>query len=723
MEQITFLTSSLSFLVLMLIASGTFLLSRKIHFPYTVLLVIVGLFLVPLSNIEAFSFINHFKLTPDILFFIFLPILLFEASYKIEYKKIVKDWRAIGMLAVFWLALSAGIIGIVLFYLFWFIWLQIPFLVTLLLGVIISATDPVAVLAIFHSIGAPRRLALLFEWESLFNDGTAVALFLVVLGVIMSGVGVDSATFVYWGISFVSMMVWWALFGGTLGMIFSKLIGFVRNDEGVEIVLTMVLAHLTFVLSEVITHYFHHTLHIEYIGISGVVATVIAGIVMGNYGRYKVTPKVEKHVRKIWEFMAFISNSIVFILIGLILSSDMDGIDYSILILPSVITIIVVWIARAISIYLPVGILNIFNMWEKIPLSWQHILSWGSLRGALALMMVLLIPWKWDEGYEKILEFQERVWWAYDFSIKDFILVVVVACIMFTLLIKATTIPVLMRKTKVSALKNFERFEYFEGNILMLIKVLAKLDRMYDTKKIIKKEYKQLKDKYWTRLEQAVEEFKKFLDKNNHSSEKLIKRAISLHSLGAEKKFLKALFLWNEIQEKNFRYILRKIDQQIERLSSWKEQLRKAVKGKNDYDIFQKLAIFAYRTKKTPADVFIRNRARIIILTRVIGELEELQRFDLGFNKAVFKDIIEFYNELLRKAKKKQNKVISNYEKIAVSLDTKLAEKSIFTLEYKMIDDMFDKGIISDKLYIRFKDEIEEEFYSDVKNNLETFCN
>ena len=705
----------------MLIASWVFLFSRKYHFPYTVLLVIVGLFLVPLSNLEIFSFINHFKLTPDILFFVFLPILLFEASYKIDYKKIVSDWRAIWILAVFWLVLSAWIIGWALYWIFALIWLQIPFLVTLLFWVIISATDPVAVLSIFHSVGAPRRLALLFEGESLFNDGTAVALFLVVLGIIMSGTGVMWMTFVYWWFSFLSMMIWWAVFWGVLGMIFSKTIGYVRNDEGVEIVLTMVLAHLTFVLSEVITHYFHHTLHIEYIWVSGVVATVIAWIVMWNYGKYKVTPKVEKHVRKLWEFMAFVSNSIVFILIGLILS-DIKWIDWRIFIWPIFITIILVSIARAISIYIPIWFLNTFKLWEKIPLNWQHILSWGSLRWALALMMVLLIPWEWDTNFDKIVAFQNSVWWEYDFSIKDFILVLVIACIMFTLIIKATTIPLLMRKTKVSDLWDFERFEYFEWNILMLIKVLAKLESMLKSWRIIKKEYKFLNKKYSSRLEKAVKDFKKFLKNHDKKSDKLIRRAVWLHSLGAEKKFLKELFLWNEIGEKNFRYILRKIEQQIDRLSTGKAQLRKVIKWDNDYDIFQRIALLAYNEKQSPADIFIRNRARIIIIKRVLHELEELQKFDLWFSRKVFDDIIVFYEDLLAKAKKKLNKVISNYEKTTIVLDTKLAEKSIFTLEYKMIRDMFDKWIISAKLYIKFKNEIEQDFYSDVKHDLETFC-
>ena len=98
--EASFLTITLSFLILLLISSFTFLFTRKFNLPYTVVLVIVGILLVPLSKTETFSFINHFKLTPDVLFYVFLPILLFEASYKIDYRKLLKDWRAIGLLAV-----------------------------------------------------------------------------------------------------------------------------------------------------------------------------------------------------------------------------------------------------------------------------------------------------------------------------------------------------------------------------------------------------------------------------------------------------------------------------------------------------------------------------------------------------------------------------------------------------------------------------------------------
>jgi len=724
MEQITFLTWTLSFLILLLISSFTFLFTRKFNLPYTVILVVIWLLLVPLSQIELFSFINHFKLTPDILFFIFLPTLLFEASYKIDYRKMVKDWRAISLLAIVWISISSLVIGSALYYIFPFFGFEIPFLVTLLFWVIISATDPVAVLAIFQSIWAPKRLALLFEWESLFNDGTAVALFLVVLWVIMSGWTVDFYTFAWWFTSFLSMMLWGAILWWIIWISFAKFVWTIKNAESVEIMLTMILAHITFLIAELITHILHKELHIHYLGVSWVIATVIAWIVMWNYGKYKITPKVEKHVEQMWEFFAFVSNSIVFILIGLIVS-DLGHINLNHFILPIIVSVFVVASARALSIYLPIGFLNKLNLWEKIPLSWQHIMSWWSLRWSLALMMVLLIPWEWQEWFDKILSFQQSVWWAYDFSIRDFVLVIVVGCIMFTLLVKATTIPALMRKTKVSKLHDFEKFEYFEWNILMLIKVLSKIESMYNKWWLVKKEYKSLKNKYESKLNKSVSDLRKFLEDHKDDSNDLIRRAINLHALWAEKKFLKELFLWNEIWEKNFRYTLRKIEKQIDRLHSGKKQFRKKSDWKSktvsDYNIFQKIWIWAYKEKYLPSEIFIRHRAKMIIIKKVLFELEELKKLDLWFNSSVFDNAVEFYSELHENAKKKFNKILSDFPDTSIKLDIKLAEKSIFTLEESVISEMYSKWVISDKLYIKFKDEIDEEFYSDVTENLETF--
>lgn len=710
--EVTFLSSSLSLFFLLTVSVFTYLISKKINFPYTVLLLIVWLLLIPLSRIEFFSFINHFQLTPDILFYVFLPILIFESAYNMNYRQVLKNWKSISALAIFWLLISALIIGWVMYIVFPFLWFEIPFLVCLLFWSLISATDPVAVLSIFKSIWAPRRLTLIFEGESLFNDGTALALFLVILGIILSW-EITGLTYVEWIGSFASMMIGWILFWSFTWVLFSKIIGKIKNNEMVEISLTMILAHVTFILSEIISHHVH--IWGFELKISWVIATSIAWIIIWNYGRYKISPKVEAHMNQFWEFFAFLCNSLVFILMWLILSHI--NVNFSMFIIPILATIVIVIIARWLSIYLPIWIINALKLEEHIPMSWQHLLSWWSLRWALALMMVLMVPWVWDSGYEKVLTFQESVGWSFWFDIREFLIVITIWSIMFTLFIKATTIWYMMRKFGATKLHELEQFEQQESKILSLLKMLSKLDSLYQKNYLTISEVNNLKTKYETRLKQATDSLKKLIkDLWNENGKALIQRALSLHALGIEKQYLKDLFTHNEIWEKNFKYILNKINRQIERLESGKSQLKEFADDIIEPDIFQKLiSIFAHH-EKSFVDDYVINRTKSIITRKVIKELKKLSEIDFGFDTIMFDDIIGLYERFNTAANEKKDTIFKQNENEISVVESKLTDKSLLKLEENIIKDLYAKEIITPKLHIQFMDEIENEILKDVKS-------
>ncbi|MDD5769390.1 MAG: sodium:proton antiporter [Candidatus Gracilibacteria bacterium] len=709
--EVTFLSATLSLFFLLAMSVFTYILSKKINFPYTVLLLIVGLILIPLSKIELFSFINHFDLTPNVLFYVFLPILIFESAYNMNYRQILKNWKSISGLAIFGLLISAIIIGLLMYFIFPLIGFKIPFLVCLLFGSLISATDPVAVLSIFKSIGAPRRLTLIFEGESLFNDGTSLALFLVVLGIILSG-EMNIWTYVEGFGSFSSMMIGGIIFGSITGVLFSKIIGKIRNNEMAEITLTMILAHLTFILSEVISE------HINIFGfelkISGVIATSIAGIIIGNYGRYKISPKVEAHMNQFWEFFAFIANSLVFILMGLILSHI--EVNFNSFIIPIFIVIIIVILARAVSVYIPIYVINKLKMEENIPKNWQHLLSWGSLRGALALMMVLMVPGVGDKNYDKIQAFQNSVGWNFDFGIKDFLIVITIGSIMFTLFIKATTIGVMMRKLGATKLHELEEFEHQEGKILAHLKMLEKLDNLYKKNYLTINEVNNLRLKYEDELKIAIEYLKEFINlKGKDNGNELIVKALSLHALGIEKQYLKDLFTYNEIGEKNFKYIFNKINRQIERLEGGKPQLKDIVGEKTQYDIFQKIVNYFSGYENTFIDNYVINRTKAIITRKVIKELKHLSTIDFGFDKKKFDSIIDLYENFNIIANEKKDIIFQKHKSEISIVEGRLADKSLLKLEENVIKDLFSKEIITPKLYIKFMEEIEEGILKDVK--------
>lgn len=378
-----FLLSALSAIALLLVASGTYVLSKRFRFPYTVALVAIGMMLAGISmKFPAIGFLDDFRLTPEVLLYVFLPILLFESAYNIPYKDLLKNVRSVSLLAIVSLVISAAAVGFGLKFSLSLVGIEVPFVITFLFGALISATDPVAVLALFKELGAPKRLTLIFEGESLFNDGTALALFLVVLGIAteMSGGGSEAHQSLFaaavhamglgsagsGALAFVSMIVCGTAFGGFVGVAFSKIIGKLKNEPFLELTLTVALAHATFLASEIVAHFVVPT--------SGVIATTVAAMVVGNYGRLKISPSVEKVMGHYWEFFAFVANSLVFVLIGIMVMEL--PIDWRYFFVPTLVAVAVVMTARAISIYPVIGALNLTKSEDRIPLSWQHLLSW-----------------------------------------------------------------------------------------------------------------------------------------------------------------------------------------------------------------------------------------------------------------------------------------------------------------------------------------------------------
>lgn len=581
-------------------------------------------------------------------------------------------------------------------------------MVCLLFGALISATDPVAVLAIFKTVGAPRRLTMIFEGESIFNDGTALALFLVILGILLEW-NYSPEVFLGGVGSFLCMLFGGIIFGTIFWVGFSKAIGYVKNDEPVEIALTIIMAHLTFILAEVTSHHLYiGDFHVQ---ISWVIATAVAGIIVWNYGRYKISPRVEEYMEKFWSFFAFIANSLVFILMGLILSYI--DIDFSQFVAPIFITIVVVAAARAISIYFPIYILNYFKLEEYIPLNWQHMLAWWSLRWALAVMMVLLIPGVGDVGYEKILAFQESAGWKYPFSVRDFIMVITIGSIMFTLFIKATTIIPLMKRLWIDKLHEVEEFEFYEGKILSHLKIIDKLKQSLDKGYLIQDEYDELYKNYSKELTHATKSLEQLIHKKWNIT--LAKKVLSLHALWIEKQHLKDLFHYNEINEKNFKYVLGKLARQIERLESGNEQLRSISGEMYVPDFFEKIVAYFGWSVSHYSDIYIRNRAKAIVTRKVIKELQELKKVEFGFDTKVFDEVIELYENFNTTANQKMREVFDEHKATMLSLESRLANKSLLKLEEHIVQDLYEKEIITPKLYVKFKEDIEAEMYKDVK--------
>ena len=670
---------------------GVFFVSKKLKIPYTVLLLITGLLLIPLSEISYLSFLSEFELTSEILFFIFLPTLIFESSFNIEFKKFWNNKVAIFSLSIFGFLASTFLIAGGLYYLLPFLGFELPFMFLVLFGTIISATDPVAVLALFKEFGAPKRLAMIFEGESLFNDATSLAVFLIVLEVILKNGQLDLLGGLF---TFCSMLIGGALFGTIIGFGFSKLIEKIRNYQNVEITLTMVVAHLTFIMAEILSE--HLILGGFELKISSIVATVCASIVIGNYGRYKISPQIEVYMHKFWDYFAFISNSLVFVMMGIKFATLVN--NFHVFWPLVIVTILVCSLVRILTVYPTIGLCNLNKKEAKIPRSWQHLLAFGDLKGALAVILLLLVPSDlYIEGYNM------------NFDLYEILTAMTVGVIFFTLLFKATFLGRLMEKLGINKLSQLEKLEYLESKAIIFSKVLNEINKLHKKGYITKETHKKLTTKYSKLYEKAYKTCGKESEKNTN----VFKKMLLVYAIGIEKHSLKNLLLQQEVTEKVFRYLNEKLNYQMQLVEANQTEIYE-FKYKSNGFIKNYLPCFDLKSQihKDPKHLFTYYRALRIISIKVLEELNEISKdnhlkdFD---KKEVFNDIINNYENFLKQSTKKMKQILNNNKRASYKLDENFAQMGIHTIEEKIISDLNKKEMITPKLNLLLREQILDE--------------
>ena len=356
---------AVEFLVVLLIAASVIaIVAKRFRFPYTVALVVGGLMLSWLRLPHLSPLVPGQRpdwLTPDVILFLFLPALVFEGSLKLQLRELQRDSASLLLLANLGVLVAAFVVG---YLVHWSTGL--PVSAALLFGAIISATDPISVIAIFRDLRMERRLSVIIEGESLLNDGTAAALFQILLAGVIAG----HLALITGIVQFILAVLGGAILGIVLGYVASRITGKV-NDPEVEITLTTVVAYASYLLA--------YQLHL-----SGIIATAAAGLIVGNLGAKNcMTPESRSAVESFWAYVAFAMNSLVFLLIGLEVHIDALVRSWR----PVLFAVGAVLLGRALSVYLLVPASNLLG--EKIPRPWQHVIVWGGLRGALALALAL----------------------------------------------------------------------------------------------------------------------------------------------------------------------------------------------------------------------------------------------------------------------------------------------------------------------------------------------
>ena len=368
--------------------------SRRFAVPYTAALVVLGLLVAILAPSEVI------EVTPEVVLVVLVPGLVFEAAFRLDIEHVRPTLGASTLLAVPGVLLTAGLVAVVLS-----MTVGMPIESAFLVGAMVSATDPVAVIATMRNVRAPERLSTLVETESLFNDGTGIVLFTIALA---SGASISDGVLAFVLTVIVSVGIGLVL-GGIAAWVGGRL-----DDVNLELTLTLIAAYGVYLVAD----RFHE---------SGIIATVVAGIVIGNYGRrFGMSARSRVAIDTVWSYIAFVLTAIVFLLIGLTITpGELIGAA-----VPIAWGVAAVLVARALVVYGLLGGLGRTSLGQRaglrLPTAWSHVLFWAGLRGAIAVALALSLP--------------------SDLPDRTLLQGVVFGIVLFTLLVQGTTAGWLMHR-------------------------------------------------------------------------------------------------------------------------------------------------------------------------------------------------------------------------------------------------------------------------------------
>ena len=635
--------------------------------PYTVFLVILGMFLGSLARQDiGLNFLIDFQLTPDLVLYLFLPVLIFESAINLDARSLMKDIAPILVLAIPALVISTAIIGLGL----WFI-KDFNIIYALIFGALISATDPVAVISLFKELGAPHRLTVLVEGESLLNDATAIVLFNILLGISIWG---QFGVFDF----YVAVAEFLKVFFGGLGVgiiigiVTSELLNRIHANISGYLIMSIVVAYSSFAISEHIMH------------LSGVMAVVSSAITLGLLGANRIPQREKETVDETWDILALVCNSLLFLLVGLsvdvsLLFSHLDTIF---------VAIVLVLVARAAGIYTLVpSAVSIFKL-PNISMREKHIMWWGGLKGGLAIAIVLSIPTTMP-GRETLIY-------------------VTLGVVIFSLLVNASTVRPLMRKLGFDKFTDQEEIELQHGlkqsfsqaeNILKIFKKANIIPR--STKKIIQ------------------EKTKKIFEVSESTSDTYTEtHYVKVTALRMEMKELKYLYDIGFLQYytyMNMKILLQRESDNLE-LNKKKNAEKNATIKQSPFIRLEKSIIKQLREHDFASSFLSRyqylrfsqtlqrNIAGLLICKKVMEKIDSLDDVE----GEIKKNIINQYKQRHDRRKKRLEDISANFPEFYERYETRLFEKVSLNAADFFIREAYNNSEFGTKIFVNIKKRIDD---------------
>ena len=673
------LTSEVELLILLLIACLGAVTFTKFNIPYTVGLVIVGLglgFITPL--LFSVDPLSSLTLSPNVILYIFVPPLIFESSINLDNQLLFETLTPALILAGLGLLVSAAVVGGLV------AWLTpLSLSGAFVFGSLISATDPVAVIALFKELGVPKRLTMVVEGESMLNDATAIVLFDVVMAIIASGtIGVAT-------VEDASVNVFVVLFGGILvGVIiavaiFGYSIAQANNNALIQTTVTIIIAYTAFIVAQ------------RYLQWSGVIAVMSAGLVVGWYLNHKLNLEVRTYLREFWDYGAFIANSLIFLLVGLTTSSFILrlGTESPRFWIAIGWAIIAVLIARAVAVFSLVPFSNWLQKSEPIGWRYQLVTFWGGLRGAVALALALSL----DRSFPN----------------RDLIIAMTLGVALFTILIAGTTTGKLISWLKIDEPPSLERLGKAQAIILAkreALKLLHKLGLMglFDSEVIL-----EIEDDYQRVLNQAEadvteiwEELKldpglarqilwlQILRIEHQAHVDLYDRGLLLESAMHKLELL--------VEAKRDSVLNRQIPPPVPALWSLETPLEKLI-FKQLRHFFRHHKFFGQRRGQVAAIRYEYDAVTAYVSQKIVKQVKQLVAAN-AVELAVAQDCILFYQQASKGALRRVEAMGTSRHELAIALQKQVATHAARTSEGEVIEQLVAEGVIPENALDRIQD-------------------
>ncbi|MEM1369177.1 MAG: sodium:proton antiporter [Cyanobacteria bacterium P01_H01_bin.15] len=649
------LTTELDVLVLLLVASLAAIALKKINFPYTVGLVVIGVGLgVLASQVEGFAFLQSIRLSHDLILFIFVPPLIFESALNLDARLLWRNIVPVLTLAGPGLLVSTGIVGGLLG---WLTPLTYP--QAFLFGSLISATDPVAVIALFKELGVPKQLNILVEGESLFNDATAIVVFEIILGIVELGDFEPSAAITEGAIAFVTAFAGGLLLGAIVGIVADLIIRQVLESPIVVASLSAVVAYSSFILAE------------EVVGVSGVITVVSAGLVLGWFKDNRLAPETRNLVDEFWEYIAFIANSLIFLLVGLKAGQfeSLQSMSSDLALLPVLgIALGSILFSRAVVVF---GFGVFLNLLPKIDISlkFQTISYWGGLRGAVCLALALSL--------------------SPEFPNRELIVTLTLGIAVFTLLIPGTTIGKLIQAFKLDRPSYFEVVNRLLGQIITQQNIIKKLPLLNNVKNMTPDVITAADKEAKAALAKALRDLTE-IDLENIPNTDSTQQMVWLHALAIEQKQYRRLYDLGVSSTDTLDVCSLWVDMKQDQVLQGQIPPTVSPQSLVETGLGALLARLGSRT----LDVEYEFCAVVRRVTAAVDEMLMALIQDINMGQAAIAKTLEDYANLEQLAAKRIDEILAENPEVGAGFNKRIAERAVVLFERETLEELEEAGVI-----------------------------